>query len=186
MQMAAYTLQSPAPPFPVFVMAFTINGFGISIQDAQANGYVASLEEGVSTKMGILHGVYGLSFSPPRGWDPEVLSIRIGLGAFAAPLVATQFAQQKHWSFHYLVSLGIATLNVIAQSAVFKMRSTDGMVISQKAPFLLDPLLYRRMPERDWSQACREGFFGAKCVQADIRLAGSSHLGVLHLCLRRS
>lgn len=30
--MIAYTLQSPAPPFPVFVMAYTINGFGAALE----------------------------------------------------------------------------------------------------------------------------------------------------------
>jgi len=32
LQIIAYALQSPVPPFPVFVMAFTINGFGIALQ----------------------------------------------------------------------------------------------------------------------------------------------------------
>ena len=32
LQIIAYALQSPAPPFPVFVMAFTINGFDIVLQ----------------------------------------------------------------------------------------------------------------------------------------------------------
>jgi len=30
--MIAYALQSPAPPFPVLVIAFTIDGFGIALQ----------------------------------------------------------------------------------------------------------------------------------------------------------
>lgn len=78
-QVIAYTIQAPAPPFPLFVIAFAINGFGIglqvnstifqiwifwpSFQDAQANGYVASYEEGAETKMGIMHAVYGKPFT---------------------------------------------------------------------------------------------------------------------------
>ncbi|KAF9448120.1 MFS general substrate transporter [Macrolepiota fuliginosa MF-IS2] len=85
-QIIAYTLQSPAPPFPVFVMAFTINGFGVALQDAQANGFVASLQHNGETKMGLLHAAYGA-------------------GALIAPLISTQFAQLQCWSFHYLVSL---------------------------------------------------------------------------------
>lgn len=105
--MIAYTLQSPGLPFPVFVMAYTINGIGMAVQDAQANGYVASLRDNKETKMGILHAVYGA-------------------GALCAPLVATQFAQMEHWSFHFLVSLGIATINTIILSAVFRMKSHNG------------------------------------------------------------
>jgi fucose permease len=109
MQMIAYTLQAPGLPFPVFVMAFTINGVGIAIQDAQATGYVAALGEGASTKMGILHSAYGL-------------------GAFASPLVATQFSQMRHWNLYYLTSLGVATVNTIILSAIFRMRDQDRML----------------------------------------------------------
>jgi len=88
LQIIAYALQSPAPPFPVFVMAFTINGFGIALQvdffflsfwcfhnllyfhvmqDAQDNGLVSSLKHQAEAKMGILHAVYG-EFSSPFIW----------------------------------------------------------------------------------------------------------------------
>lgn len=59
-QVVAYAIDSPAPPFPVLVMAYAINGFGLGLQDAGANGYVASYKHGAATKMGILHAVYGL------------------------------------------------------------------------------------------------------------------------------
>ncbi|TFK38015.1 major facilitator superfamily domain-containing protein [Crucibulum laeve] len=106
MQVIAYAIQSPALPFPAFVAAFTINGIGLSIQDAQANGFVGSLKQNAETKMGVLHAAYGL-------------------GAFAAPLVATQFSQLRHWSFHYLVSLGIAISNTIILAMVFRFKSQD-------------------------------------------------------------
>ncbi|KAK0192520.1 MFS general substrate transporter [Armillaria mellea] len=88
-QVIAYTLQAPALPFPVFVIAYMINGVGLAFQDAQANGYVACYKHNPESKMGLLHAVYGA-------------------GALCAPLVATQFAYLPHWSFHYLVSLGLA------------------------------------------------------------------------------
>jgi MFS family permease len=56
-QAIAYAIQASAPPFPLFCLAGAINGFGISIQDAQANGLVASLHENASEKMGLLHGM---------------------------------------------------------------------------------------------------------------------------------
>ncbi|KAI0350646.1 MFS general substrate transporter [Trametes cingulata] len=105
-QVAGYVLAAPAPPFPVFVLGYFMNGFGIGLQDAGANGYVASLKENASAKMGILHAIYGV-------------------GAFSAPLVATQFAQLSRWSFHFLVSLGIAISNTILLIAVFRFKDQD-------------------------------------------------------------
>lgn len=75
-QAIGYAIMIPAPPFPVLVLGYTINGFGLSVQastlspglgyallkhtqDAGANGFVASLKKGAATKMGILHAVYG-------------------------------------------------------------------------------------------------------------------------------
>ncbi|EKM74818.1 hypothetical protein AGABI1DRAFT_132859 [Agaricus bisporus var. burnettii JB137-S8] len=119
LQIIAYTIQSPAPPFPVFVMAYTINGVGIALQDAQANGFVASLRNNSETKMGLLHAAYGA-------------------GALASPLVATQFSQLRQWSFHFLVSLGIAVSNIIILYIVFGFKTQDeclrllGQEVSEK------------------------------------------------------
>ncbi|KAJ6627841.1 major facilitator superfamily domain-containing protein [Mycena sp. CBHHK59/15] len=110
-QIIAYAMQAPAPPFPVFVLSFVINGVGMAIQDAQANGYVASLKNNSEIKMGLLHGAYGA-------------------GALASPLVATQFSQLHHWSFHYLVSLGVAISNVILLLAVFRLKTQDECLAS--------------------------------------------------------
>ena len=49
-----------------------------------------------------------------------------GLGAFTSPFVATQFAQIPRWSFHFLVSLGIAMTNIIFLTSVFKLKRQDG------------------------------------------------------------
>ncbi|KAJ7826866.1 major facilitator superfamily domain-containing protein [Mycena olivaceomarginata] len=106
MQVVAYTLQAAALPFPVFVLAAVINGAGLAIQDAQANGYVASLKTNSETKMGYVQAAYGA-------------------GALVSPLVATQFAQLRHWSFHYLISLGVAVLNIIFLSVVFRAKTQD-------------------------------------------------------------
>ncbi|KAK7684562.1 hypothetical protein QCA50_012509 [Cerrena zonata] len=105
-QIVAYAIDTPAPPFPALVFAYAINGFGIALQDAGANGYVASYKHGATTKMGILHAVYGA-------------------GALVAPLVSTQFAQMPRWSFHYLTSLGIALSNTIMLIAVFRFKTQD-------------------------------------------------------------
>ncbi|KAG8720741.1 hypothetical protein FRC08_018282 [Ceratobasidium sp. 394] len=106
LQVVAYCLLAPALPFPVMCIAYAINGFGIALQDAQANGFVAALPNNASAKMGLLHAAYGA-------------------GAFVAPLVATQFAQLPRWSFHYLTSLGLAIINAISLLVVFRLRSQD-------------------------------------------------------------
>ncbi|KAJ6588923.1 major facilitator superfamily domain-containing protein [Mycena capillaripes] len=105
-QVVAYSIQSPAPPFPLFVGSFVFNGFGISIQNAQTNAYVASLKHNSELYMGMLHARYGA-------------------GALSSPLLATQFAQMQHWSFHYLISLGLAVSNVIILTLTFRFRSQD-------------------------------------------------------------
>ncbi|KAK7057827.1 MFS domain-containing protein [Favolaschia claudopus] len=106
LQIVAYPLQAAALPFPVFVIAAVINGAGLAIQDAQANAYVASLADNSETKMGFVQAAYGL-------------------GALIAPLVSTQFAQLQHWSFHYLVSLGVTALNTIFLVAAFRGKTID-------------------------------------------------------------
>lgn len=50
----------------------------------------------------------------------------LGVGAFASPIAATQFAQMRKWSFHYLVSLGIAITNTIALIVVFRFKRQSG------------------------------------------------------------
>ncbi|KAI6148519.1 major facilitator superfamily domain-containing protein [Pisolithus tinctorius] len=106
-QVVAYCFESAAPPFPLFVLGYAINGVGMALQNAQANGFVASLRDNPEMKMGILHAV------------------RLCAGAFSSPLVATQFAQQPHWSLHYLCSFGMALLNSILLIAVFRLKNQD-------------------------------------------------------------
>ena len=59
-------------------------------------------------------------------WYEHLVYAYLGGGALCAPLVATQFAQARHWSFHYLVSLGIAVSNTIMLIAVFRFKTQDG------------------------------------------------------------
>lgn len=61
LQVVAYAIMSSAPPFPLFVIAFAINGVALALHNAQSNGYVATLND--HTKMGILHAAYGEAHS---------------------------------------------------------------------------------------------------------------------------
>ncbi|KAK7044710.1 MFS domain-containing protein [Favolaschia claudopus] len=117
LQIVGYSIQAPAPPFPLFVISFIFNGFGIAIQNAQANAYVASLKHNSELYMGMLHASYGA-------------------GALSSPLAATQFAQLQHWSFHYLVSLGLALSNTIVLTLTFRGRTQDECMalVGEEAP----------------------------------------------------
>lgn len=124
-QMVAFGIQASAPPFPLFAIAFAINGFGESFEDAQANGFVASYKDNAAAKMGILHAAYGEDIFIFRSRHSVSLDCA-GFGAMTAPLVATQFAQRHRWSFHYLVSFGVATLNTVILVCVFRFKVQDG------------------------------------------------------------
>ncbi|KAL0057210.1 hypothetical protein AAF712_016154 [Marasmius tenuissimus] len=58
LHMTASAIQSAKPPYPVFIMAYTLGGIGISTIDAGASAYVANLKENPETKMGLLHAAY--------------------------------------------------------------------------------------------------------------------------------
>ncbi|KAJ7135831.1 major facilitator superfamily domain-containing protein [Mycena epipterygia] len=105
-QLIGYSLQAAALPFPVFVFCCVLNGIGVSILDAQANGYVASFSRSPEVRMGYVQAAYGA-------------------GIFAAPLVSTQFSHLQHWSFHYLVSLGLTLSNMLFLFLVFRGKTQD-------------------------------------------------------------
>ncbi|BGP01103.1 hypothetical protein NBRC10513v2_004884 [Rhodotorula toruloides] len=101
-QACAYTLLIPAFPFPVFPVIYAISGFGMALQDAQANVYIATLP-GAETKLGYLHGSYGL-------------------GAAVVPLAATAFASSGIlFSRFYAISLGLAALNAALLVYAFRL-----------------------------------------------------------------
>ncbi|KAI0322850.1 MFS general substrate transporter [Amylostereum chailletii] len=109
-QLAAYSMLASGGPFPLIVIAYGLAGFGMSLQNSLANAFVGNLKSGTAAKLCLLHGSYGF-------------------GAFAAPLVATQFANQEHWSYHYFTSLGIAVANTAILSALFRFRTQDEIML---------------------------------------------------------
>ncbi|KAI0656947.1 MFS general substrate transporter [Cubamyces menziesii] len=104
LQIVAYVVISPAVPFPLMCAAFGLIGFALSLQNSHCNSYVASLKRHARTKMGFLHGSYGL-------------------GALVSPLAATQFAKSPtHWSFHYIISAALYVSNLLVLWFVFRGR----------------------------------------------------------------
>ncbi|KAI0694037.1 major facilitator superfamily domain-containing protein [Cytidiella melzeri] len=105
-QLVGYAIQSAAPPYPVFLIAFAVNGIGLALQDAGGNAYVASIKDNSRTKMSLLHSIYGT-------------------GAFLSPLSSTQFSRGRRWSFQYLTALGITLVNAVLLITVFRFKRME-------------------------------------------------------------
>lgn len=149
--MVGYTIQGIAPPFPLFVIGFGINGFGIALQNAHANGFVAALGHTSHNLNDKAHSsspqvesssstctpasVASKPALPTKSTEAGVSGTKMsflhaayGLGAFFSPFVATQFAAlpgQKRWANHYFVSLGISFAHVIFLILVFRGQDQD-------------------------------------------------------------
>ena len=68
---------------------------------------------------------------------------RAGLGAFAAPLVATHFAVQRHWYFHYLISAAIGISNVAFLTWAYEFKTQDGASLSSSSFFTSFSCLFK-------------------------------------------
>ncbi|KAM5539257.1 hypothetical protein V8D89_007130 [Ganoderma adspersum] len=100
------SLQAAAPPFPAFVVGFLFIGFGAAFLDAGSNAFVASLSGDTSTKMSVMHAMYGV-------------------GAMCAPLISTQFAQLPRWSFGYIVHVCLALAAAAFTAFAFRFKSQE-------------------------------------------------------------
>lgn len=57
-QIIAYVIQSTAPPFALFLIAFFFSGVGVGLLDAEANTLIARLPD-AEKQMSLLHAAYG-------------------------------------------------------------------------------------------------------------------------------
>ncbi|GAA5863598.1 hypothetical protein JCM8547_003661, partial [Rhodosporidiobolus lusitaniae] len=100
-QIAAYALLLPTFPFPAFPCFYVLSGFGVALQDAQANAWVATLPN-AERKLSFIHASYGL-------------------GAAVSPLAATAFTSAGIlFSRFYAVSLGLGVLNICVLLYAFR------------------------------------------------------------------
>lgn len=108
--MFAYCLMCWGPPFPLFLIAYLFNGFGLGLQDAQVNSMTARLPN-ANTKMFLLHAFYGF-------------------GATISPLVSTEFVKREadRVYLYFAVSLGFAAVTVALLLGVFRLRTEDQVV----------------------------------------------------------
>ncbi|WWC85360.1 uncharacterized protein L201_000223 [Kwoniella dendrophila CBS 6074] len=113
MQVLAYSLICWGCPFPLFVIAYALNGFGIGLQDAQVNSLTTRLENS-STKMFLMHAV-------------------CGFGATISPFVSTAFVQHvpSRVYLYFAVSEGLALATVLALVVVFRLR-TDEQIVGRR------------------------------------------------------
>ncbi|KAM0749956.1 MFS general substrate transporter [Meredithblackwellia eburnea MCA 4105] len=104
-QAAGYVFLIPAFPFPVMPICYGIIGFGMALQDAAANVFVATLPN-AEHRFGYLHASYGA-------------------GAMVCPLAATAFASAGiRFSYFYSISVGLATLSTLVLLWAFKFNYT--------------------------------------------------------------
>lgn len=100
-QAFGYVFLVPAFPFPVMPCCYGVIGFGMALQDAAANTFVATLPN-AEQKFGYLHASYGV-------------------GALVCPLAATAFASSgNRFSYFYAISIGLALINVLTLIVAFR------------------------------------------------------------------
>lgn len=100
-QLIAYSINFWKPPFPLYAFSFFFSGIGIALQDAQANTFVADLDN-AHRWLGILHAIYGV-------------------GALVTPLAATAIANHTpYWHYFYLVLFGCSVISLGLVSYAFR------------------------------------------------------------------
>ncbi|KZT51823.1 MFS general substrate transporter [Calocera cornea HHB12733] len=107
-QIVAFAIEAAAPPWPVFVVAYALNGFGVAVMGAQTNAFVACL--------------------PGGNWKLQLLHAGYGLGAFASPLAATQLAQMPHWSFQYLIAACLGVIEITLFCLIFRFKRQEELL----------------------------------------------------------
>ncbi|KAL2862056.1 major facilitator superfamily domain-containing protein [Aspergillus pseudodeflectus] len=100
-QNAGYALMVWAPSYAFFVAAFLLTGFGVTLQDAQANSFTVTVRNS-HRWLGVLHAIYGA-------------------GTIIGPLVANAVATYTpRWQLFYLVNLVLGVLNVSCIAWTFR------------------------------------------------------------------
>ncbi|KAK0443863.1 hypothetical protein EV421DRAFT_1709735 [Armillaria borealis] len=70
----------------------------------------AVLKEHKTMKLNMLHAAYGI-------------------GTFILPLVATHFSYEHHWSYHFIISTGIAISNLVVLALVFRFKTQEVLLV---------------------------------------------------------
>ncbi|WVQ76819.1 hypothetical protein IAR50_006493 [Cryptococcus sp. DSM 104548] len=110
MQGLAYVLMCWGSPYPLFLIAYIINGFGLGLQDAQVNSLTSRLPN-APTKMFLMHAWYGF-------------------GATISPFISTAFVQHipDRVYLYFTVSVALAAVTAAMLLGVFQLRTEDQIV----------------------------------------------------------
>lgn len=104
---------SQKPPYPLFLCSFFLCGLGMAYQDAQANVFVANVNN-AHRWLGLLHAVYGA-------------------GALVSPLIATLIASKTpYWHYFYAAALGLSAINLLGLIWSFQ-KDTKGNISAKES-----------------------------------------------------
>ncbi len=86
-----------------------------------------------------MHGAYGTGIicsRMKRISDPIIFP---GFGAFSSPFASTYFStlSDRKWAFHFIISAGLAVINVLILTYVFRFRRQEGISIANSAFLIL-------------------------------------------------
>lgn len=140
MQALGYILIFWQPPFPLFLVAFIFNGFGLGLQ-VRKDLYQLTLQNAQVISL--------ISRYPGPNTKMSVLSAMYGVGATVSPLVSTEFVKQvSRVTYYYTVSLGLALLTLVAFILVFRFRTEDQIFVRNPAEDTqVDNLGYHEPPQ---------------------------------------
>lgn len=104
-----YLLAGTGGPYPLFLVGYVFNGFGLGIQDAQVNNVVSRLP-GAASKMSIVQACFSV-------------------GGTVAPFISTAFAQHVHAVYRYFfVAMGVGVFAVVVMVVAFEGKTEEQIV----------------------------------------------------------
>lgn len=110
-QLLCYVIAACAPPFPMFVLAYGISGFGNGLLEAAWNSWAGNLKN-QNEILGLLHGFYGL-------------------GGMICPTVATvMISHGIRWNLFYLFMIGATAISLLLSLVAFRKDTPQAYMAS--------------------------------------------------------
>lgn len=110
-QLLCYVIAACAPPFPMFVFAYGVSGFGNGLLEAAWNSWAGNLKN-QNEILGLLHGFYGL-------------------GGMICPTVATAMISHGiRWNLFYLFMIGATAISLLLSAVAFRMDTPQAYMAS--------------------------------------------------------
>jgi MFS family permease len=100
LQLVAYIICACRPPFPLYVIAYAICGFGTGALEASWNSWLGGLQNS-NQVMGLLHGFYGCGGI----LGPAVFTAMTGCGT--------------EWNICYAVMIGFSSCSVVFSTVAY-------------------------------------------------------------------